>query len=132
MALSNGTGGYQVGAGNLGEPLFFVQTAPTAVAAAATMTPAQLAGGLFVFDGAAGNLALPTVAAFEEAYPSAVKVNTAFDFVIINADAGTDDVTLTVGTGWTIVGVAQVDENTSAVFRARKTGDGTWTAYRIS
>ena len=132
MALSNGTGGYQVGAGNLGEPLFFVQTAPTAVAAAATMTPAQLAGGLFVFNGAAGNLALPTVADFEEAYPSAVKVDTAFDFVIINADAGSDDVTLAAGTGWTIVGVAQVDENTSAVFRARKTGSGTWTAYRIS
>lgn len=132
MALSNGTGGYQVGAGNVGEPLLFPQAAPTAVAAAATMTPAQLAGGLFVFDGAAGNLTLPTVEDFEEAFPSAVKVGTAFDFVIVNADGGSDDVTLAIGTGWTIVGVAQVDNATSAIFRARKTGDGTWTAYRIS
>jgi hypothetical protein len=132
MALSNGTGGYQVGAGAANEPLLFQQGAPTAVAAAATMTPAQLLNGLFVFDGAAGNLTLPTVALLEAALPSANRANMAFDFIVINADATTDDVTLAVGTGWTIVGVAQVDEATSAVFRARKTGDGTWTAYRIS
>jgi hypothetical protein len=132
MALSNGTGGYQVGAGAANEPLLFQQGAPTAVAAAATMTPAQLLNGLFVFNGAAGNLTLPTVADLEAALPSATRANIAFDFIVINADATTDDVTLAVGTGWTIVGVAQVDEATSAVFRARKTGDGTWTAYRIS
>lgn len=132
MALSNGTGGYQVGAGAANEPLLFQQGAPTAIAAAATMTPAQLLNGLFVFNGAAGNLTLPTVADLEAALPSATRANIAFDFIVINADATTDDVTLAVGTGWTIVGVAQVDEATSAVFRARKTGDGTWTAYRIS
>jgi hypothetical protein len=132
MALSNGTGGYQVGAGAANEPLLFQQGAPTAIAAAATMTPAQLLNGLFVFNGAAGNLTLPTVADLEAALPSATRANIAFDFIVINADATTDDVTLAVGTGWTIVGVAQVDEATSAVFRARKTGDGAWTAYRIS
>jgi hypothetical protein len=132
MALSNGTGGYQVGAGAANEPLLFQQGAPTAIAAAATMTPAQLLNGLFVFNGAAGNLTLPTVADLEAALPSATRANIAFDFIVINADATTDDVTLAAGTGWTLVGVAQVDEATSAVFRARKTGDGAWTAYRIS
>ena len=133
MALPNGAGGYQLGDGNIGEAQLFVQGAPTAVAAAATMTTAELANGLFVFNGAAGNLTLPTVALVEADISSASKVNAAFDFTIINIDAaGSDSVTLAVGTGWTIVGVAAVAVNTSAQFRARKTGDGTWTLYRIA
>jgi hypothetical protein len=132
MALSNGTGGYQIGAGASGEPLLFQQGTPTAVAAAAVMTAAQLLNGMFVFDGAAGNLQLPTVANVENALPSAARVGMAFDFVIANIDGGADDVTLTVNTGWTLVGVGQVDNATSAIFRALKTGDGTWSVYRIS
>ncbi len=133
MAIPNGAGGYQFNDGNTGEALLFVQGAPTAVAAAATMTAAQLANGLFTFDGAAGNLTLPTVALVEAEVSSASKVNAAFDFYVINADAsGSDTVTLATGTGWTIVGAAAVTAGTSAHFRARKTGDTTWTAYRLS
>jgi hypothetical protein len=133
MALPNGAGGYQLGDGNIGEAVLSVQGAPTAVAAAATMTAAELSNGLFVFNGAAGNLTLPTVALVEADITAASKVNASLDFIIINIDAaGSDSVTLAVGTGWTIVGVAAVAVNTSAQFRARKTGDGTWTAYRIA
>ena len=131
MALSNGTGGYQIGAGATDEAIMFVQGAPTALTAAATATSAQLQNGLFTFDGTAGNLTLPTVALLEADMLSAQKVNSAFDFFVINTD-GSDSVTLAVGTGWTIVGAAAVTTATSAHFRARKTGDGTWTAYRIS
>ena len=131
MALSNGTGGYQIGAGATDEAIMFVQGAPLALAAAATATSAQLQNGLFVFDGTAGNLTLPTVALLEADMLSAQKVNSAFDFFVINID-GSDSVTLAVGTGWTIVGAAAVTTATSAHFRARKTGDGSWTAYRIS
>jgi hypothetical protein len=131
MALSNGTGGYQVGAGATDEAIMFVQGAPTALAAAATATAAQLQNGLFTFDGTAGNLTLPTVADLEAGMPSAQKVNSAFDFFVVNTDAA-DAVTLAVGTGWSIVGAAAVTTATSAHFRARKTGDGSWTAYRIS
>jgi hypothetical protein len=130
MALSNGTGGYQIGAGATDEAIMFVQGAPTALTAAATATAAQLQNGLFTFDGTAGNLTLPTVALLEADMLSAQKVNSAFDFFIINTD-DTDSVTLAVGTGWTIVGAAAVTTATSAHFRARKTGDGSWTAYRI-
>jgi hypothetical protein len=132
MALPNGAGGYQINDGNVGEAVLFVQGAPTAVAAAATATAAELANGLFVFNGAAGNLTLPTVALLEADISSATKVDAAFDFIVINADATTDDVTLVVGTGWTIVGNPIVAEATSAQFRARKTGEGTWTCYRIA
>jgi hypothetical protein len=131
MALPNGAGGYQINDGNVGEAILFVQGAPTAVAAAATATPAELANGLFVFNGTAGNLTLPTVALLEADISSAAKVNAAFDFFVINTD-GADAVTLAVGTGWTIVGAAAVALSTSAHFRARKTGEGSWTAYRIS
>ena len=132
MALPNGSGGYQFNDGNVGEALLFVQGAPTALTAAATATPAQLSNGLFTFNGTAGNLTLPTVADVEAYVSSASKVDAAFDFFVINIDAGTDDVTVAVGTGWTLVGAGQVDNGTSGHFRARKTGDGSWTCYRVS
>jgi hypothetical protein len=132
MALPNGAGGYQLGDGNTGEAQLFVQGAPTALTAAATATAAQLANGLFTFNGTAGNLTLPTVVELEADVSSASKVNAAFDFFVINIDAGTDDVTVATATGWTLVGTMAVTENTSGHFRARKTGDGTWTCYRIS
>jgi len=132
MALPNGAGGYQVTDGNVGEPLLFVQGAPTALTAAATVTAAQLANGLFTFNGTAGDLTLPTVADLEAYVTSASKVDAAFDFFVVNIDAGTDDVTVAIGTGWTLVGAGQVDNGTSGHFRARKTGDGAWTCYRIS
>lgn len=132
MALPNGSGGYQFNDGNVGEALLFVQGAPTALTAAATATPAQLSNGLFTFNGTAGNLTLPTVADLEAYVSSASKVDAAFDFYVINIDAGTDDVTVAVGTGWTLVGAGQVDNGTSGHFRARKTGDGSWTCYRVS
>ena len=132
MPLPNGSGGYQIGDGNLGEPLLFTQSAPTALTAAATVTAAQLVNGLFTFDGTAGNLTLPTVANLELQIPSATKVDQAFDFYVVNIDGGADAITVAIGTGWTLVGAGAVAAATSGHFRARKTGDGTWTCYRIS
>ncbi|SRR5512147_268620 len=132
MALPNGAGGYQLGDGNVGEAKLSVQGAPTALTAATTVTAAQLANGLFTFDGTAGNMTLPTVADLELVVSSAAKVNASFDFFVVNIDGGSDDVTVATATGWTLVGNMQVDNATSGHFRARKTGDGTWTCYRIS
>jgi len=132
MALPNGTSGYQYNAGAVGEPLLFVQGAPVALTAAATATAAQLANGLFTFNGTAGNLTLPTVADLELVV-SADKPDVAFDFFVINIDAaGSDSVTVAIGTGWTLVGAGAVTAATSGHFRARKTGVGAWTCYRIS
>lgn len=133
MALPNGGGGYQLGAGNVSEAQLLVQGAPTALTGAATATAAQLSNGLFTFNGTAGNLTLPTVADLETGIPNAVKVNAAFDFYVINIDAsGSDSITVATGTGWTLVGAGAVTAGSSGHFRARKTGDGTWTCYRIS
>ena len=130
--LPNGGGGYQIGTGNASEARLTVQGAPTALTGAATATVDQLVNGLFTFNGTAGNLTLPTVAELEAGIPNATRVDIAFDFHIINIDGATDDVTVAAGTGWTLVGNMVVTEDTSGHFRARKTGVGTWTLYRIS
>lgn len=131
MALPNGAGGYQLGDGNIGEAQLSIQGAPTALTADVTVTAAELANGLFTVDSAADITAtLPTVALLEATVSSA-KVNSSFDIAVVNVDASYQ-VTFAVGTGWTIVGSAIVLEATSGQFRARKTGTGTWTLYRIA
>ena len=129
MALPNGAGGYQLGDGNLTEVSMSVQAAPVAKAAAATLTAAELANGLIVYSGATATLTLPTVADVE-ALVSSAKNNSSFDVNFINTGAGT--LTIAVGTGWTLVGTVTSATLTSAAWRARKTGDGTWTLYRIA
>ena len=132
MAIPNGGGGYQIGAGNPSEAQLLVQSAPTDITGDVTLTGAQLATGLFVVDtGADATATLPTVALTEQAIPNAQKVGSAFDIWVCNKDASYQ-VTIAAGTGWTLVGNAVVLENTSATFRARKTADGAWSLYRIA
>lgn len=130
MALPNGSGGYQVGAGNLNEIIMGTQVAPTAKTAAATLTPAELATEIITYTGAAVNLTLPLGTDIENAFTS-MKVNSSFDFSIINI-GGTNAATVTANTGCTIVGVAAVSANTSATWRVRKTADNTFVFYRIA
>lgn len=129
MALSNGTGGYQVGAGNLGEVILGIQQAPVSKAAAATLTAVELTNGIVQYTGATATLTLPTVADTELQVSSA-KVNSSFDVNFMNTGAGT--LTIAVGTGWTLVGTVTSATLTSAAWRARKTGDGAWSLYRIA
>jgi hypothetical protein len=130
MALPNGSGGYQVGAGNLNEIIMGTQVAPTAKTAAATLTPAELATEIITYTGAAVNLTLPLGTDIETAFGS-MKVNSSFDFTIINI-GGTNAATVTANTGCTIVGVAAVSANTSATWRVRKTAENTFVFYRIA
>lgn len=129
MAFPNGAGGYQVGDGNLGEVQINTQTAPVSKAAAATLTAAELTNGIVQYTGATASLTLPTVADLEVLVSSA-KNNSSFDVNFINTGAGT--LTIAVGTGWTLVGTVTSATLTSAAWRARKTGDGSWTFYRIA
>ena len=129
MALSNGTGGYQVGAGNLGEVILGIQQAPVSKAAAATLTAVELTNGIVQYTGATATLTLPTVADTELQVSNA-KVNSSFDVNFMNTGAGT--LTIAVGTGWTLVGTVTSATLTSAAWRARKTGDNAWSLYRIA
>jgi len=134
MALPNGAGGYQVGDGNLSEVQINVQAAPATATDTATLTVAQITNGLILATPtAAAAYTLPTVA-LVEATVSSAKVNSSFDFTVVNLASSDYDITMTTATGWTITGggVMVVQQASSAQFRARKTGDGTWQLYRLA
>ena len=130
MALPNGAGGYQVGDGNLGEVILGTQQAPVAKTAAATLTAAELATGIITYTGAAVALTMPLGTDLDAAF-SSMKVNSSFDFHIINI-GGTNAATVTANTGVTLVGVAAVAANTACNWRVRKTADATFVAYRVA
>lgn len=130
----------QIGDGRVGEVKAGVMGAPTAISGATTLTAAQLLGG--VITAASGtsavNITLPTVAALETALGGSanLKTNQSFDVTIINTGTTSGVATIVAGTGWTLVGMVTLPITTSAgssgTFRARKTGTGAWTLYRIS
>lgn len=142
MALPNGAGGYQVGDGNLGEISFYNANAPVALTGASvTITAEQLANGLCTMDSggtSAGTYVFPTGALLDAAFPS-LKVGSTFECAFINLgdDAG-NDVTFQAGSGNTLVGNDIIQDaltktnNTSGIFRFRKTGDAAYTIYRIA
>jgi len=130
MALPNGAGGYQLGDGNLTEVILGTQSTPTAKTAAATLTAAELATGIITYTGAAVALTMPLGTDLDAAFGS-MKVNSSFDFFIINTGA-TNAATVTANTGVTLVGTAAVSAATSANWRVRKTADATYVAYRVA
>lgn len=142
MALANGASGYQVGDGNLGEISFYNTDAPVALTGASvTITAAQLATGVCTMDSggtSAGTYVFPTGALLDAAFTS-LKVGSTFDCAFINiGDDPANDVTFTAGTGNTLVGNDVIQDsltktnNTSGIFRWRKTGDAAYTIYRIA
>ena len=128
--LPNGAGGYQVGDGNLGEATLSISNIPTAYTAAATLTTAELAGGLVVYTSSStADLTLPTVTVVNTDLSSA-KVNSSFDVALVATSTGVP--TIVVGTGWTLVGSGAGVASKSVLFRAVKTGAETYNLYRIA
>lgn len=134
MALPNGAGGYQVGDGNLNELTLGYGAAPQTATATATLTAAQVTGGMLVANPStsAATYTLPTAAAIDAVVTSA-KVGSTFDLSIVNTGTSSGTVTLSMGSGLTDGGNATVAVaiTASALFRFRKTGDGAWTVYKI-
>ena len=128
--LPNGAGGYQLGDGNLTEVNMTTSPVATAYTAAATLTAADLGGGLVVYTSAStADLTLPTVAIVNATISSA-KTNSAFDIALVATSTGVP--TLLVGTGWTLVGSGAGVASKSVLFRAVKTSDTTYNLYRIA
>lgn len=134
MALPSVGGGQQLNDGNLNEAIIGTAPAPASATSTATLTAAQLLTGLIVGDPStsAASYTLPTVALFEASLSNAAKVGATFTFNIINLGTGSGVITVLVGTGWTIVGLATVAVSLHSTWRARKTGDGAWTVYRVA
>jgi hypothetical protein len=137
MSLPNGSGGYQVGAGNLNEAILQAIPVPATATATATLTAAQVLNGILLGSpgASAASYTLPTVADLENALPNSDKPGVSFDFSVINVDGNTSGViTLVTNTGWTLVGLMTIvaTAGTAQAFRARKSATGAWTLYRVA
>lgn len=137
MAIPNGGGGYQVGDGNLNEPLIDALPDPVAVTTAATLTPAQVLNGLILANSgitaASVTYTLPTVADLELVLANSDKVGTSFTFRLVNLGTSSGTAIIATNTGWTISGslTMTVPVTTGAQFVARKSAAGAWTLYRV-
>lgn len=141
------TGGALAGSGVAGMVIersvkLVAQGAATAKTVSATLTAAEVLAGIITVNQAAGGTSaqqLPTASAMDTAMPDAA-AGDAFDFSVINTSTvDAEDASVTTNTGWTLVGNMDIHAysaagslNSSARFRARKTGSAAWTLYRIS
>ena len=139
MALPNGAGGYQLGDGNLNEVQIRTQATPATATVTATLTTAQLLNGIILGTPTttAAAYTLPLAADLDAAVSSA-KVNSCFDFTVVNTNgSGSGVITITTNTGWSIgssgsQGLMTVTTaGTAQTYRAVKTGDGAWSLYRV-
>jgi hypothetical protein len=138
--LPNGAGGYQIGDGNLTEVQLNTQATPATATVTATLTTTQLLNGIILgtptTTAAAYTLPLATDL---DAVVTSAKVNSSFDFVVINTNgSGSGVITITTNTGWTIgssgsQGLMTVTTaGTAQTYRAVKSGDGAWALYRVA
>jgi len=140
MALPNSGGGYQFTDGNTNEIIMGVQAAPQTATATATLTAAQITGGLLVATAGTGAVSytMPTAAAIDAVFVNA-KVNSTFELKVVNLGTSSGIVTMVVGTGITAVGNLLIAITGSAAgvggaaqFLFRKTGDAAYTVYRVA
>ncbi len=117
------------------------QGAPAAKTVSATLTAAEVVAGIITVNQAGGATSaqqLPLATDLDTAIPSSA-AGDSFDFSVINTSTvDAEDASITTNTGWTLVGNMDVPAysaagslNSSGLFRARKTGAGAWTLYRI-
>ncbi len=138
MALPNGGGGYQLGDGNLNEPIIDALPDPISVTTAATLTPAQVLNGLILANSgitaASVTYTLPTVAELEAVLTNSDKTGTAFTFRVVNLGTSSATAIIAAGTGWTITGslTMTIPVTTGAMMIARKSAAGAWTLYRVA
>jgi len=135
MALPNGAGGYQLGDGNLNELTIGYAAVPQTATSTATLTAAQVTGGILVANPStsAATYTLPTASAIDAVVTSA-KPGSTFTLTLVNTGTSSGAVTLATATGLTDGGNAfvAVAITSSAQFTFRKTADGAWTVYKTA
>lgn len=118
------------------------QIGQTAKTTSATLTTTELFPGIITVNQGAGGvsaLQLPLATSMDTDFAS-FTTNDSFDISVINISVvDAEDASITTNTGWTLVGSmdfhaysAAGSLNSSGILRLRKTGVGTWTAYRIA
>ena len=117
-----------------------VQAAQQTATATATLTAAQITGGILVGNPSttAASYTLPTATLIDAVFTNA-KVNSTFKLTVINLGTSTGLITMVVGTGITAVGNLVVAITGSAAgvsgaaqFLFRKTADAAYTVYRVA
>lgn len=106
------------------------QAAPVSKSAAATLTIADLKGGIIQYTGAAASLTLPTGTLTEGGFVSPYN-NMTFEWSVINTGSGTCTIADN-GTSHVVVGSRTIAAGTSGRFASRRTGTNTFTAYRLA
>lgn len=120
-------------AAGLGAAKNLIQGGAVATLATQNITPtaAQLLGGYISHASTtgAGTNTLPLASLLDTALGAAAVTGAAFDVLYTNT--GTQTVTLTTNTGWTLVGTVAVGSGKNARISCRRTGSGTWDAAQI-
>ena len=137
MALPNGAGGYQVGDGNINDPIIDLIQEPTVVTASATLTANQILNSFILANNgvtSSQTYTLPTVADLEAVLVNSDRIGTTFSFRVINLGTSSGTAVIAAGTGWTVSGslTMTIPVTTGAMFIARKTAAGAWTLYRVA
>ena len=140
MALASVGGGYQNTDGNQSEQTIGVQADVQTATATATLSVAQITGGILVGNPSttAASYTLPT-ATLIDATMTNMKTNSTFALRVINLGTSTGLITVVVGTGITAVGNLVVAITGSAAgvggaaeFMFRKTGTAAYSVYRVA
>lgn len=137
MALPNGAGGYQVGDGNVNDPIIDLTADPVSITATATLTVAQVLNGLILANNgvtSAQTYTLPTVADLEAVLVNSDRIGTTFSFRVVNLGTSSGTAIISAGTGWTVSGslTMTIPVTTGAQMVARKSAAGAWTLYRVA
>ena len=138
MAFPSSGGGYQLTDGNLNEPIIYPTPAPLSQATTATLTAAQILGGVLLVGAGqttAQTMTLPAVSVLEAVLINP-KVGSTFELTFVNTGTGSGTVAMAMGTntGFTNGGNATVAVAITAAgqFLFRKTGDNAWSVYRTA
>ena len=137
MPIPNGAGGYQIGDGNLNDPIIDLLPDPVALTTATTLTASQVLNGLLIVNNgitASVNYTLPTVATLEAELVNSERVGTSFTFRVVNLGTTSGTAVIVTNTGWTISGslTMTIPVTTGATMVARKSAAGAWTLYRVA
>lgn len=103
--------------------------APASISTTATLTNANLQAQLINTTGTSYTVTMPTGSTLDTLV-TWYKVDTGFDFSVINTASGT--ITMATNTGVTSLGALTITTGTSARFRIRRTAASTYVVYRIS
>ena len=133
MAIPSVGGGYQIGDGNLSEVTLGDQGTVATATVTATLTVAQITAGILSANPStsAASYTLPTGTLIDATLTNA-KVGSTFDLVIVNLGTSSGALTIVAGTGITLAGSATVAVTSSAQVRFVRTGEATYTMYRIA